>query len=91
MQGVHFWHRCRVGFRWDAPREQVLKAFQRLGFELVLEGIHIALASKNPDGTQTPLTMSNHRLIKGSTLRLILMRQSEISREDCLAASPGER
>ena len=37
------------------------------------------------DGTRTPLTMPNHRLIKGSTLRLIL-RQSEISREEFLEA-----
>ncbi len=76
-------------FPVDAPREQVLKAFQRLGFELVREGNHIALARKNPDGTRTPLTMPNHQLIKGSTLRLIL-RQSEISREDFLSAY-GER
>jgi predicted RNA binding protein YcfA (HicA-like mRNA interferase family) len=72
-------------FPVDAPRERVLKALQRLGFELVREGNHIALARTNPDGTRTPLTMPNHRLIKASTLRLIL-RQSEISREDFLAA-----
>jgi predicted RNA binding protein YcfA (HicA-like mRNA interferase family) len=62
-----------------------LKALQRFGFELVREGNHISLARTNPDGTRTPLTMPNHRLIKASTLRLIL-RQSEISREDFLAA-----
>ena len=39
----------------------------------------------NPNGTRTPLTMPNHRLIKGSTLRLIL-RQSEITREDFIEA-----
>jgi predicted RNA binding protein YcfA (HicA-like mRNA interferase family) len=72
-------------FPVDAPRERVLKALQRLGFELVREGNHITLARTNPDGTRTPLTMPNHRLIKASTLRLIL-RQSEISREDFLAA-----
>jgi predicted RNA binding protein YcfA (HicA-like mRNA interferase family) len=72
-------------FPVDAPRERVLKALQRLGFELVREGNHIALARSNPDGTRTPLTMPNHRLIKASTLRLIL-RQSDISREDFLAA-----
>jgi predicted RNA binding protein YcfA (HicA-like mRNA interferase family) len=72
-------------FPVDAPRERVLKTLQRLGFELVREGNHIALARSNPDGTRTPLTMPNHRLIKASTLRLIL-RQSDISREDFLAA-----
>jgi hypothetical protein len=54
----------------DAPREWVLKAFQRLGFELVWEGNHMA--------------WQDHRLIKGFSLRLIL-RQSAISREDFLA------
>jgi predicted RNA binding protein YcfA (HicA-like mRNA interferase family) len=72
-------------FPVDAPRERVLKALQRLGFELVREGNHIALARSNPDGTRTPLTIPNHRLIKASTLRMIL-RQSDISREDFLAA-----
>jgi predicted RNA binding protein YcfA (HicA-like mRNA interferase family) len=72
-------------FPVDAPRERVLKALQRLGFELVREGNHIALARLNADGTRTPLTMPNHRLIKASTLRLIL-RQSDISREDFLSA-----
>jgi predicted RNA binding protein YcfA (HicA-like mRNA interferase family) len=72
-------------FPVDAPRERVLKALQRLGFELVREGNHIGLARENPDGTRTPLTIPNHRLIKGSTLRLIL-RQSEITREDFLDA-----
>ena len=72
-------------FPVDAPRERVLKALQRLGSELVREGNHIALARSNRDGTRTPLTMPNHRLIKASTLRMIL-RQSDISREDFLAA-----
>jgi predicted RNA binding protein YcfA (HicA-like mRNA interferase family) len=72
-------------FPIDAPRDRVLRALQRLGFELIREGNHIALARTNDDGTRMPLTMPNHRLIKGSTLRLIL-RQSEISREDFLEA-----
>jgi len=67
------------------PLDRVLKALQTLGFELVREGNHIAMTRANPDGTRTPLTMPNHRLIKGSILRLIL-RQSDISREDFLAA-----
>jgi len=59
-------------FPVDAPRDRVLWALQRLGFELVGEGNHLALARMNEDGARTPLTMPNHRLIKGSTLRLIL-------------------
>ena len=72
-------------FPIDAPRDRVLSALRRLGFELIREGNHIALARTNDDGTRMPLTMPNHRLIKGSTLRLIL-RQSEFSREDFLEA-----
>jgi predicted RNA binding protein YcfA (HicA-like mRNA interferase family) len=72
-------------FPIHAPRDRVLRALQRLGFELIREGNHIALGRTNEDGTRTPPTMPNHRLIKGSTLRLIL-RQSEISREDFLEA-----
>jgi hypothetical protein len=41
------------------------------------------MVRKNLDGTRTPLTMPNHRTIKGSTLRTILI-QSGISRDDFL-------
>ena len=37
------------------------------------------------DGTTTPLTMPNHKLIKGSTLRSICT-QSGISRDDFISA-----
>jgi predicted RNA binding protein YcfA (HicA-like mRNA interferase family) len=72
-------------FPVDAPRERVSKAFERLGFRLVREGNHIAMARENPDGTRAPLTMPNHRRIKGSTLRTILT-QARIPREAFLAA-----
>ena len=72
-------------FPVDAPREKVLKAFAALGFELVREGNHLALIRQNEDGTQTPLTLPNHRTIKGSTLRTVLT-QSGILRDDFLAA-----
>ena len=49
------------------------------------EGNHIAMVRDNPDGTRTPLTMPNHRRIKGSTLRTILT-QAGIPRDAFLAA-----
>jgi len=52
---------------------------------LIREGSHIAMLRDNPDGTRTPLTMPNHRTIKGSTLRTILT-QAGISRDDFLKA-----
>ena len=72
-------------FPVDAPIREVVKALERLGFELVREGNHIAMTWENPDGSRTPLTMPNHRTIKRSTLRTILT-QSGISREEFLQA-----
>jgi len=72
-------------FPVDAPKDQVIRALQTLGFQLVRQKEHISMIRKNADGTRTPLTMPNHSKIKGSTLRLIL-RQSNVEREDFLAA-----
>ena len=72
-------------FPVDAPIREVVKALERLGFELVREGNHIAMTRENLDGTRTPLTMPNHQTIKKSTLRTILT-QSGISREEFLQA-----
>ncbi len=72
-------------FPVDAPVERVIKALDILGFRLLREGNHIAMARENLDGTRTPLTIPNHRRIKGSTLRTILT-QSSIPREDFLRA-----
>jgi predicted RNA binding protein YcfA (HicA-like mRNA interferase family) len=71
-------------FPVDAPRDRVLKTLERLGFQLVREGNHIAMVRENSDGTRTPLTMPNHRRIKGSTLRTILT-QVGIPRDAFLA------
>jgi len=72
-------------FPVDAPKTKVIKAFERLGFRLIREGNHIAMLRQNADGTNTPLTMPNHRTIKSSTLRTILS-QSGISRDDFMKA-----
>ena len=70
-------------FPVDAPIKNVIKALERLGFQLVREGNHIAMVWENPDGTRSPLTIPNHPRIKGSTLRTILT-QAGIPRDDFL-------
>lgn len=72
-------------FPVDAPVRQAIAAFIKLGFEIVRQGNHISMIRQNSDGTNTPLTMPNHKLIKGSTLRTILT-QTGIRREDFINA-----
>jgi predicted RNA binding protein YcfA (HicA-like mRNA interferase family) len=72
-------------FPIDAPKAKVLKALQRLGFQLVWEKEHISMTRQNADGRRTPLTLPNHPRIKGSTLRTICT-QAGIPREEFLRA-----
>jgi len=75
-------------FPVDAPIDKVIRAFAYLGFYILREGNHISMVRDNPDGTRTPLTIPNHRRIKGSTLRSILT-QAGVSRAEFLAVYEG--
>ncbi len=50
-------------FPVDVPKTKAIRTLERLGFRVVREGNHISMVRKNPDGSQTPLTMPNHRRI----------------------------
>ena len=76
-------------FPVDAPKAKVVRALQHLGFRLVREREHISMLRTNADGTETPLTMPNHRTIKGSTLRTICT-QAGIPRAEFLEAYEQE-
>jgi hypothetical protein len=47
-------------FPVDAPKRRVIKALEALSFRIVREREHISMLRKNPDGSETPLTMPNH-------------------------------
>jgi predicted RNA binding protein YcfA (HicA-like mRNA interferase family) len=72
-------------FPVDAPKAKVIKVLESFGFSIVREKEHISMIRQNSDGTNTPLTLPNHKIIKGSTLRSICT-QSGISRDDFIAA-----
>jgi predicted RNA binding protein YcfA (HicA-like mRNA interferase family) len=72
-------------FPIDAPKRNVVKAFEILGFHMVREKEHISMERENSDGSKTALTMPNHPKIKASTLRTICT-QAGISRDDFLKA-----
>ena len=72
-------------FPSDAPKRKVVGAFEKLGFVILREHEHIAMIRHNADGTKTPLTLPNHKKIKGPTLRSACS-QVKVDREDFLEA-----
>jgi predicted RNA binding protein YcfA (HicA-like mRNA interferase family) len=72
-------------FPAEVPKGRAIKPLERLGFRVVREGPHLTMVRENPDGTQTSLTIPNHSLIKGSTLRTICV-QAGIARDEFLKA-----
>jgi predicted RNA binding protein YcfA (HicA-like mRNA interferase family) len=68
-------------FPKDLPKNKVLKILNQLGFEMVREGNHIAMIRHNQDGSNTPLTIPNHKKLKGSTLRTII-NQAGVPRDE---------
>ncbi|OGU88049.1 MAG: hypothetical protein A2220_00050 [Ignavibacteria bacterium RIFOXYA2_FULL_35_10] len=76
-------------FPVDSNKNDVIKTFNKLGFQIVREGNHIIMERKNSNGTITPLVMPNHKTINSGTLRAIV-NQIGITRDDFLKAFYGK-
>ena len=71
-------------FPVDAPKSKVIKAFENLGYELVIVGNHIKMARRTAAG-QYPISLPNHSNIKSSTL-LTICKQANIDRQEFIEA-----
>lgn len=74
----------------DAPRRRFLRALREVGFEVVRTGSHISLRGQRPDGTTATMTIPDHRVLKGSTLRTALTLAG-VDRDAFLAACTRAR
>jgi predicted RNA binding protein YcfA (HicA-like mRNA interferase family) len=72
-------------FPVDAPKARAIRALERLGFQMIREREHIAMARVNADGSTTHLAFPNHTHLKGSTLRHVCTHAG-ISRDEFLRA-----
>ena len=54
-------------FPQAAPKARVVAAIEALGLQIIRDREHIAMVRENADGTKTPPTLPNHKMIKSSS------------------------